>query len=119
MTDNRVFKRIACTGNVEIDEASNKAELLDLSLKGVLIATTTTNPLSIGNTHKLAIFLEGSDEPLSMDAEVSHIQNDRIGFICKHIDLDSISRLRRLVELNLGDPQELERELYAMIDSID
>ena len=34
----------------------------------------------------------------------------------KHIDLDSISHLRRFVELNLGDEQELERELGALLE---
>jgi len=32
----------------------------------------------------------------------------------QHIDLDSISHLRRLVELNLGDEALLERELAAL-----
>ena len=37
-----------------------------------------------------------------------------IGFVCRHIDVDSISHLRRLVELNLGDEALLERELAAL-----
>ena len=32
-----------------------------------------------------------------------------------HIGLESIEHLRRLIELNLGDPEELERELGALI----
>jgi hypothetical protein len=35
--------------------------------------------------------------------------------VCKEIDLDSISHLRRLIELNLGDQEELERELGALL----
>jgi hypothetical protein len=36
--------------------------------------------------------------------------------VCRHISLESIERLRRLIEFNLGDPQELERELGALIE---
>jgi hypothetical protein len=34
---------------------------------------------------------------------------------CDSIDLDSITHLRRLVELNAGDPRELDRELAILI----
>jgi len=33
---------------------------------------------------------------------------------CLSIDLDSITHLRRLLELNLGDPQLVERELLQL-----
>jgi hypothetical protein len=39
-----------------------------------------------------------------------------LGFVCRHISLESIERLRRLIEFNLGDPHELERELGALIE---
>ena len=39
---------------------------------------------------------------------------DLVGMVCRHIDVDSISHLRRLVELNLGDEALLERELAAL-----
>jgi hypothetical protein len=35
--------------------------------------------------------------------------------LCESIDLDSITHLRRLVELNAGDPALLERELTALV----
>ena len=43
-----------------------------------------------------------------------HIEDDHTGYRCEHIDLDSISHLRRLVELNLGDPDILDRELSEL-----
>jgi hypothetical protein len=49
-----------------------------------------------------------------MDVEVAHQENDEMGLNCKDIDVDSITHLRRLVELNLGDPKLLERELSAL-----
>jgi len=33
------------------------------------------------------------------------------------IDVDSMTHLRRLIELNLGDPTLLERELKALVSA--
>jgi hypothetical protein len=49
-----------------------------------------------------------------MSVSVSHVIGNEVGFKCEHIDLDSISALRRLVELNLGDSHLLERDLLAL-----
>ena len=37
------------------------------------------------------------------------------GLHCLAIDIDSVTHLRRLVELNLGDPALLEREVSALV----
>ncbi|MCM8921317.1 MAG: PilZ domain-containing protein, partial [Candidatus Thiodiazotropha sp.] len=39
---------------------------------------------------------------------------ERIGVLCKEIDMESISLLRRLVELNLADDEVLNRDLEAL-----
>ena len=49
-----------------------------------------------------------------MEVVLTRTLQDHLGFVCRHIDLDSISHLRRLVELNLGDESLLERELAAL-----
>jgi hypothetical protein len=38
-----------------------------------------------------------------------------VGLRCDRLDVDSMSHLRRLVELNLGDPALLERDLQSLI----
>jgi hypothetical protein len=38
-----------------------------------------------------------------------------LGFQVQYIDLDSATHLRRLVELNLGDPALLEREFENLL----
>ena len=47
---------------------------------------------------------------------VVHIDSQHIGLRCDSIDLDSITHLRRLVELNSGDPSMLEREISALVN---
>jgi hypothetical protein len=49
-----------------------------------------------------------------MKVRCRHAERGQIGFECEHIDIDSISNLRRLVELNLGDAELLERQLGAL-----
>ncbi|MNY20859.1 Cyclic diguanosine monophosphate-binding protein [compost metagenome] len=56
------------------------------------------------------------DIDIEMDMHLAHEENGQLGFVCRHISLESIQRLRRLIELNLADPQELERELGALIE---
>jgi hypothetical protein len=50
-----------------------------------------------------------------MEVRLTHDDHGHLGFVCEHIDLESIAHLRRLVELNLADHNELERELAALI----
>ncbi|KPX98917.1 Cyclic diguanosine monophosphate-binding protein [Pseudomonas amygdali pv. myricae] len=57
-----------------------------------------------------------NDAHVKMDVKITHDNNRQLGFVCRHIGLESISHLKRLVELNLGDPQELDRELAALIE---
>ncbi|MNJ70609.1 Cyclic diguanosine monophosphate-binding protein [compost metagenome] len=51
-----------------------------------------------------------------MTVELRHVDDTQLGFICEHIDLDSLEHLCRLVELNLADRTELEREFHQLID---
>ena len=50
-----------------------------------------------------------------MKARVSHVEWRYAGLRCLAIDLDSVTHLRRFVELNLGNPELLERELSALL----
>jgi hypothetical protein len=50
-----------------------------------------------------------------MALTVSHVVDNNAGFKCKHIDMDSITELWRLVELNLGDNDLLKRDLLALV----
>jgi hypothetical protein len=56
---------------------------------------------------------------ISMSTTVTHVAGRRVGLRCDNIDLDSVTHLRRLVELNAGDPNLLDRELSALIHEAD
>lgn len=63
-----------------------------------------------------AIIHLGPDARVQMQVELRHEEPDRLGFICLYIDLDSMSHLHRLVELNVADSTEMMRELRELIE---
>jgi hypothetical protein len=42
---------------------------------------------------------------------VVHLEGVQVGMTCEDIDLQSLTRLRRLLELNTGDADLMDREL--------
>lgn len=117
-TEKRRFSRIPFDATVAILQGPQQWEshLLDISLKGALVAQPPEWSGNSGDAVRLEITL-GGDITIAMEATVSHIGNDTIGFRCNHIDLESISHLRRIVELNTGNEDLLHRELSALSSS--
>lgn len=115
--DRRRFKRIAFDARTELMQGEFiwPVKLLDLSLKGLLIERPEP---WLGNREQgFCVDIHLSDDvDIKMDVQLTHEDHGQLGFVCQHISLESIQRLRRLIELNLGDPQELERELGALIE---
>lgn len=115
--DRRQFTRIPIEGKVVIDRDGQRRELAlyDLSLKGALTSCPAeADELVPSADCELTVLLEGADRPIQMEVTIAHRENGRLGLQCRRIDMDSIAQLRRLVELNLGDPALLERELSAL-----
>lgn len=84
----------------------------DLSLKGVMLNIDTGNKLPNGSYH-LSLVL--SDEVnIEMEISLSHQEVNHAGFICDYIDVDSMTHLRRLVELNMGNVDLLDREFHQL-----
>lgn len=88
-------------------------EMLDISLQGVLIKTPYGWQGEVGDECTVDFQLSG-DVVVSMSVKIAHIELDYVGMHCEHIDIDSATHLRRLVELNLGDEELLNREFAAL-----
>ena len=113
-SDNRrAFHRIFFDASVAVivDHKMYKTSLIDVSLNGAVISESVGISLSSEQEVRLEIDLGESHNLIAMDAMVTHLENDHIGLKMKQIDVDSISHLRRLVELNLGDSDLLHRDL--------
>jgi hypothetical protein len=119
MSDNpserRRFQRIEFDAATELVQGDRRwpVELHDLSLKGLLVRRPEGWDADAGQPFEARVRL-ADDAEVCMEVAMTHKEGDLIGFVCQHIDLDSIAHLRRLVELNLGDETLLERELAAL-----
>ncbi|MGZ5052010.1 MAG: PilZ domain-containing protein [Methylobacter sp.] len=114
-TENRHFHRIlyAAKATLSSQETSWDCEIIDLSLKGCLLNFDTPWANDLEAQYELTLELS-EDVHIKMQLAPTHVIGNKVGFKCEHIDIDSISELRRLVELNLGDSKLLERDLLAL-----
>lgn len=118
----RHFSRIPFDAEASIlsSDGSQKwpCTLLDISLNGALTSLPDDWTGQRGDKYKLELQLGSLHEEalrLHMDVTVSHIENDHIGLQILQMDVDTASHLHRLVELNSGDPQILQREFAELI----
>ncbi len=89
--------------------------MLDLSLKGALLNLPGAAELTLSLPCLLKVQLNDQTTVISMAGELAHVEGEHAGFLCRSIDLESITHLRRLIEMNLGDASLVERELAALI----
>ena len=90
--------------------------LVDLSLKGVLLRGNETflSGMPQGSLAHLTIKLSKNGPEIDMQLRLAHHHHNCAGFVCELIDVDSMSHLRRLAELNTGQPDLLDRELMQL-----
>jgi len=113
--ERRRFQRFHFEGTVKLysDKAMWETKLTDVSLKGVLIERPVDWNGKTGTSYRMDLRINNS-VIISMGVITAHVMPHRVGFQWQKIDLDSFAQLKRLVELNLGDPAILNRELSAL-----
>lgn len=93
-----------------------EVQLLDISLKGALVDLGAALHCRAGTHGRLRLTLSPTTF-IAMDVMVARVQGSRLGLQCTHIDLDSVTHLRQLIERNAQDPALLGRELAVLIGS--
>lgn len=113
--DSRHFHRILYTetATLSCEEKIWDCQITDLSLKGCLLDFQSPWEEDLEKLYTLNLHLS-EEAQIKMELVPMHIVGNKVGFKCAHIDIDSISELRRLVELNLGSSALLERDLLAL-----
>lgn len=113
--ERRRFHRFSFEGTVRLysGTAMWETKLVDISLKGVLIERPLNWNGKVGGTYRMDLRINNS-VIISMGVTTAHVMPHRLGFKWEKIDLDSFAQLKRLVELNLGDPELLNRELSSL-----
>ncbi|WP_417760466.1 PilZ domain-containing protein [Shewanella sp.] len=115
MEEKRKFSRVLFDAKAHLHTQSGQwqTRLHDLCLNGAMVEQpegfASTEPM------ELVFTLPGSDIELRMPADVMYQRGGFLGLKCAFIDVDSITHLRRLLELNIGDSSMLNRELSQFI----
>ena len=115
--ERRRFQRIAFDAPTELVQGERRwpVNLVDLSLKGLLIEAPESWDADPEQLFDAQIRL-GAEAVVTMQVELRHVEDTHLGFICEYIDLPSLEHLCRLIELNLADRTELEREFHELIN---
>ncbi len=116
--EHRSFTRIPFDAEARLYSAGAAwdTELIDISLSGVLCSRPVSWEARPGKGYRLDLRLPGGIR-ISMNATATNSSPQRIGFRWSKIDFDSFVHLKRLIELNLGDPEQLGRELSSLGDA--
>ncbi len=117
MTGNerRQYQRIPFIADVLLcrNDQQWSCGLEDISLKGMLImAPQGIEPVK-DDVYAIELVL-GEGVTIKIQANVSHITKSHWGMQWVNIDLDGLTHLRRLLELNMDDPAEMHREMAEL-----
>ena len=120
--EHRRFQRIdfvdavqVISEDIEGAEASSwEAQCIDISMLGMLLEVPDGFPLVVGTPFEVQLIL-AEDVMIEMPCTLVHVEGTHAGFRAEMMSIDSLTNLRRLLELNLADSAEVERELTALI----
>ncbi|MDV7105237.1 PilZ domain-containing protein [Vibrio sp. TH_r3] len=117
MDERRRFSRIVYNVPAKLQQgkSSISGSIIDLSLHGLLL-NTLTESINSSQSVDITFHLPDSDVDISLQAQVVETTNSFTRVSIEHIDIDSISHLKRLVALNVGDDQLLHREIEQLSD---
>jgi len=113
--EKRHYQRINFDAEVLMDhgDTSWMCHLIDISLKGILVVFPDDIEATVEDVYKMEFRL-GADVVINMHVIVKHINDHLVGLEWSDIDLESLTHLRRLLELNLPDSKEMNRELSEL-----
>ncbi|MES2822881.1 MAG: PilZ domain-containing protein [Pseudomonadota bacterium] len=114
--DRRRFSRIDFDARVELIQGDNHwhAQLLDISLKGVSLAKLGLYHVEL-NAPLLVKIILSNQSYIAMSTQLIQQSIEQLRLACHTIDINSVGHLRRLIELNLGDAEAAERELWELL----
>ncbi|WP_150137757.1 PilZ domain-containing protein [Candidatus Enterovibrio escicola] len=121
MMERRKFFRIVFRVPATIRQGciSWSSRIFDLSLKGALLEVPIDWKLGNEDDYSIQFQLNESDIYIDMDLKLIKECGKYLRFKIDHIDIDSASHLKRLIELNVGNDVLLHRELAQLTDMKD
>ncbi|UPR55669.1 PilZ domain-containing protein [Vibrio sp. ED004] len=118
MVERRQFSRVIYQVPTEISQGqvNVSGSVQDLSLHGLLIQCEEWQQLRHDVPVHVSFTLTNSDINIQLEATIVSTINTSMRLRIEHLDIDSISHLKRLVELNVGDDELLYREIEHLTD---
>lgn len=119
MENNRHFQRILFDhkATLSCNNQHWSTSVIDLSLRGLSCTKPRNTTFNVDQLLTLSITLS-EEQVIIMEAIVIHSKDHTLGMKCTRIDINSISELRRLVQLNLADEALLHRDIEQLAKSI-
>jgi len=113
MTEQRNYRRITFQTEADIAINGNRypCELIDLALQGALFKAENI-PVAAGDQCELTISLPASELTMEFTGELIHQRGHFFGFLFLAEDVETMGHLRRLLELNFGNGEEVDREFH-------
>jgi len=113
--ERRHYKRIPFIAEVLVRNGDRQwtCGLEDISLKGMLVLAPESVEPQQSEVYLVELVL-GEGATISIQARISHITENHWGLQWENIDIDGLTHLRRLLELNMVDPAEMHRELAEL-----
>lgn len=113
--ERRHYQRIPFIAEVIMSNGDQEwsCVLLDISLKGMLVVSPSDITPDDQKNYDIELIL-GEEATIRMAAKISHVNHDQWGLQWTNIDLEGLTHLRRLLELNMADPEEMHRELAEL-----
>lgn len=114
--ERRLYQRVNfdTTAKLSKDDQFFTCQVVDLSIRGVLLRPHGVLRSQIGALYELEIPLSDQQNQIKMSLKLMHQAPESLGFVCENIDLDSITHLRKIIELNSGDASILDRDLATL-----
>jgi hypothetical protein len=116
----RHYARIPFAADVllHLQDQTIAVQLVDIALKGALVQTAVAHTLQLHEKCRLLLPLADDGEGLVMAGRIAHLEGQHVGIECLDIDVTSLTRLRRLIELNTGDTALMDRELSLLFSAV-
>ncbi len=117
MSERRQYQRVSFTTSIEVELAAHhhQATLADISLKGALILLPSGVQPGAGTPCRLRIRLDDGETELVFEGEIAHAHGQSAGMTFTRYNLESITHLRRLLELNSADPDRVLTEFFTLV----
>lgn len=112
----RRYSRVPFDSEVmlHVNDADLRVHLIDIALKGALLETSAAHALVLQEKCQLVLTLTAGGDVITMAGQIVHLDGSHVGVECQDIDINSLTLLRRLIELNTGDSQRVHQELSHM-----